>query len=91
MKDLVAVVKATHSSPRVGKSGPSCYGKGNLGKGVTSQNKGKNPQAGQRVKDTNRQYQCWQCGKVGHSIRECISLKDKGLSERGSVGAAHRN
>ena len=48
MKDLVAVVKATHSSPRVGKSGPSYYVKGNSGKGVTSQNKGQNPQAGQR-------------------------------------------
>ena len=54
VKDLVAVVKATHSSPRMGKSGPSYYGKGTSGKGVTSQNKGKNPQAGQRVKDTNK-------------------------------------
>ena len=39
MKDLVAVVKATYSSPRVGKSGPSYYGKGNSGKGVTSKTK----------------------------------------------------
>ena len=91
VKDLVAVVKATHSSQRVGKSGPSYYGKGISGKGVTSQNKGKNPQAGQRVKDTNKQYQCWQCGEVGHLRRECPSLKDKGLSQRGSLGAAHRD
>ena len=55
VKDLVAVVKATHSSPRVGKSGPSSYGKGTSGKKVTFQNKGKNPQVGQRVKDTNKQ------------------------------------
>ena len=89
--DLVAVVKATHSSPRVWKSGPSCYEKGTSGKGVASQNKGKNPQVGQRVKDTNKQYQCWQCGEVGHLNRECPSLKGKGLSQGGSAGAAHRD
>ena len=91
MKDLVAVVKATHSSPRVGKSGPSYNGKGNSGKGITSQNRGQGPQAGQRGKDTSKQYQCWQCGVVGHLRRECPSLKDKGLSQRGSAGAAHRD
>ena len=58
VKDLVAVVKDTRSSPRVSKNGPSYYGKGNSGKGVTSQNRGQNPQAGQRGKDTNKQYQC---------------------------------
>ena len=58
VKDLVAVVKAIHSSPRVGKSGPSYNGKGNLGKGITSQNRGQHPQAGQRGDDTNKQYQC---------------------------------
>ena len=83
VKDLVTVVKATHSSPRVGKNGPSCYGKGTSGKGVTSQNKGKNPQAGQRVKDTDKQYQCWQCGEVGHLRRECPSLKAKGCLKGG--------
>ena len=46
VKDLVAVVKATHFSPRMGKGGPYCYRKGTSGKEVTSQNKGKNPQAG---------------------------------------------
>ena len=40
VKDLVAVVKATHTSPRVGKSGSSYNGKGNPGKGNTSQNRG---------------------------------------------------
>ena len=91
VKDLVAVVKATHSSPRVGKSRPSYNGKGNSGKGITSQNRGQHSQAGQRGKDTSKQYQCWQCGEVGHLRRECPSLKDKGLSQRGSVGAAHRD
>ena len=91
VKDLVAVVKATHSSSRVGKSGPSYTGKGNSDKGITSQNGGQHSQAGQRGKDTSKQYQCWQCGEVGHLRRECLSLKDKGLSQRGSVGAAHRD
>ena len=92
VKDLVAVVKATQYPPRMGKSG-SYHGKrtsGN-GNGVTSQNKNKHPQAGQRARETNKQYQCWQCGEVGHLKRECPSLKDKGLSQRGSVGAAHRD
>ena len=84
VKDLVAVVKATHTSSR-GKNG-SYNGKGNPNKGNT-QNRG---QQGQRGKDTVKQYQCWQCGEVGHLRRECPSLKEKGLSPRGSAGAAHR-
>ena len=91
MKDLVAVVKATHTSPRVGKNGSSYTGKGNSGKGNISQNRGQYTQAGQRGKDRSKQYQCWQCGEVGHLRRECPSLKDKGLSQRGSAGAAHRD
>ena len=84
VKDLVAVVKVTHTSSR-GKNG-SYNGKGNPNKGNT-QSRG---QQGQRGKDTVKQYQCWQCGEVGHLRRECPSLKEKGLSPRGSVGAAHR-
>ena len=91
VRDLVAVVKATQSSPRMGKSGPSYNGKGNSGKGITSQNRGQHSQVGKRGKDTSKQYQCWQCGEVGHLKRECPSLKDKGLSQRGSAGAAHRD
>ena len=60
MKDLVAVVKATHTSPRVDKNGSS-YNKGNSGKGNTSQSRGQYTQAGQRGKDMGKQYQCWQC------------------------------
>ena len=87
VKDLVAVVKATHASSRVGKNGTSYNGKGNPNKGNTSQNRGQ----GQRGKDTVKQYQCWQCGEVGHLRRQCPSLKEKGLSPRGSAGAAHRD
>ena len=90
MKDLVAVLKATHTSPRVGKNGSS-YNKGNSGKGNTFHNRGQSTQVGQKGQDVNKQYQCWQCGEVGHLRRECPSLKDKGLSQRGSVGAAHRD
>ena len=51
VKDLVAVVKATHSSPRVGKSGPSYDGKGgNSGKEITSQSRGQHPQASKEGK-----------------------------------------
>ena len=84
MKDLVAVVKATHTSSR-GKNGPY-NGKGSPNKGSTLSR----GQQGQRGKDTVRQYQCWQCGEVGYLRRECPSLKEKGLSPRGSAGAAHR-
>ena len=85
VKDLVAVVKATHTSSRVGKNG-TYNGKGNPNNGNTSQNRGQ----GQRGKDTVKSYQCWQCGEVGHLRRECPSLKEKGLSPRGNVGAAQR-
>ena len=85
VKDLVAVVKATHTSSR-GKNG-SYNGKGNPNQGNT-QSRGKQ---GQRGKDTVKQYQCWQCGEVGHLRRECPALKEKGLSPRGSAEAAHRD
>ena len=55
MKDLVAVVKATHTSPRVAKNGSS-YSKGSSGKGNTSQSRGQYTQAGERGKDTTKQY-----------------------------------
>ena len=50
MKDLVAVVKATHTSPRVGKNGSFYTGKGNSGNGNTSQNRGQYTQAGREGK-----------------------------------------
>ena len=80
VRDLVAVVKATHTSSR-GKNGTSYTynGKGNPTKGNTSQQRGQ----GQRGKDTIKSYQCWQCGEVGHLRMECPALKDKGLSPRG--------
>ena len=87
VKDLVAVVKATHTSLRVGKNGTSYNGKGNPNKGNTSQIRGQ----GQRGKDTVIQHQCWQCGETGHLRRECPSLKEKGLSPKGSTGAGHRD
>ena len=90
MKDLVAVVKATHTSLGAGKNGSS-YSKGNSSKGNTSQHRDQYTQAGQRGKNVSKQYQCWQCGEVGHLRRECPSLKDKGLSQRGSVGATNRD
>ena len=82
MKDLVAEVKATHTSPRVGKNGSS-YSKENSGKGNTYQSRGQYTQAGQRGKDMSKQYQCWQCGEVGHLRRECPSLKrQRAVSKR---------
>ena len=50
MKDLVAVVKATHTSPRVGKNGSFYTGKGNSGNRNTSQNRGQYTQAGREGK-----------------------------------------
>ena len=82
VKDFVAVVKATHTSPRVRKNGSSYNGKGNAGMGNTSQKRGKYTQ-GQRGKDTSKQYQCWQCGEVGHLRRECPSLKENGCLQGG--------
>ena len=86
VRDLVAVVKATHTSSK-GKNGTSYNGKGNPNKGNTFQNRGQ----GQKGKDTVKYYQCWQCGEVGHLRRECPALKEKGLSPRESAGAAHRD
>ena len=43
VRDLVAVVKATQSSPSMGKSGPSYNGRGNSSKGSTSQNRSQHP------------------------------------------------
>ena len=87
VKDLVAVVKATHTSSSRGKNGTSYNGKGNPNKGNTFQHRGQ----GQKGKDTVKTYQCWQCGEVGHLRRECPALKEKGQSPRGSAGAAHRD
>ena len=43
----------------------------------------RNSQQGQGVNRTNKQYQCWQCGEVGHLKGDCPTLKGKGLSQRG--------
>ena len=84
VKDLMAVVKATHTSSRVVKNGSSYSGKGNPSKGNTSQNRGQ----GQRVKDAVKQYQCWQCSEVGHLRRECPSLKEKRAVTKGECGSS---
>ena len=73
VKDLVAVVKANHTSSRVGKNGTSYNGKGNPNKGNISQNRGQ----GQRGKDTVKSYQCWQCGEVGLLRRGMSFFKRK--------------
>ena len=64
MKDLVAVVKATHTSPRVGKNGSS-YSEGNSGKGNTSQSRGQYTQAGQRGKDTGNNTNAGSVERLG--------------------------
>ena len=82
VKDLVAVVKATHTSSRVGKNGASYNGKGNPNKGNTPP---RIEAKGKEGKTLSSSYQCWQCDEVGHLRRECPSLKEKGLSPRGSM------
>ena len=53
--------------------------------GASPQSKSRNPQQGQGANRTNKQYQCWQCGEVGHLKRDCPTLKEKGLSQGGSA------
>ena len=72
VKDLVAVVKATHTSSRVGKNGSSYNGKGNPNKGNT-QNRG---QQGQSRKDTVKQYQCWQGCHQGGVQEQPTGIKE---------------
>ena len=51
--------------------------------GASSPSKSRNPQQGQGVNRTNKQYQCWQCGDVGHLKRDCPTLKRKRAVSRG--------
>ena len=51
--------------------------------GATPQSKSRNPQQGQGANRINKQYQCWQCGEMGHLKRDCPTLKGKGLSHVG--------
>ena len=96
VKDLVSVVRAAQTS-RVARAGAPSYGKRTTGVGGGgSWKKGQpsqlgaptqpnkiNPQAGQGNNRVDKQYQCWQCGKVGHLKREYPALKEKGLSKGG--------
>ena len=53
--------------------------------GANPQSKSRNPQQGQGANRANKQYQCWQCGEVGHLRWNCPTLKGKGFSQGGSV------
>ena len=97
LKDLVSMVRATQTS-RVARAGAPSYGKRTTGVGgggswkkgqpsqlgATPQPNKRNPQAGKGNKRVDKQYQCWQCGEVGHLKRECPALKEKELSQGGT-------
>ena len=98
VKDLVSMVRATQTA-RVARAGTPSYGKSTTGvgggdswkkgqpsqSGATPQSNKRNPQAGQGNNRVDKQYQCLQCGEVGHLKRECPTLKEKGLSQGGST------
>ena len=96
VKNLVSAVKATRVSSRGANTtgGPGCkpntHGEEVQGAEVCLgrptleplPSLGRNPQLTQGAGPT---FRCWQCGEVGHYRRECPTLKDKGLFNRGML------
>ena len=77
-------MRETYGKRTTGAGGGGCRRKGQPSQsGATSKPKSRNPQTGQGAKGTDKQYQCWQCGEVGHLKRDCPTLKGKGLSQVG--------
>ena len=94
VKDLVSAVKSTRASSRGAITGGArmptqpawrggSRGRGSLG--TTPQSRTRDPQLSQGTGPT---YKCWQCGKVGHIRRECPTLKEKGLFQKGNASTA---
>ena len=94
VKNLVSAVKSTRASSRGATTGgsripsQSAWRGGSRGRGplgTPPQSRTRDPQLSQEAGPT---YKCWQCGKVGHIKRDCPTLKEKGLFQKGNASTA---
>ena len=94
VKNLVSAVKSTRASSRGATTGgarmptQSTWRGGSRGRGplgTIPQSRARDPQVTQGAGPT---YKCWQCGKLGHIKRECPTLKEQGLFQKGNASTA---
>ena len=96
VKNLVSIVKSTQSSSNGARPGgfgrhpQSSWRGGSRGRGLSAQThsqatlqpRARNPQQEQ---EAGRTFKCWHCGEVGHLKCECLTLKERGLFQRGNA------
>ena len=94
VKNFVSAVKSTRASSRGATTGgarmptQSTWRGRSRGRGplrTTPQPRARDPQVTQGAGPT---YKCWQCGKLGHIKRECPTLKEQGLFQKGNASTA---
>ena len=92
VKNLVSAVKATRATSRGATTGgarvsQTSWRGGSRGNPLrtTPQPRARDPQVSQGA---GPNYRCWQCGKLGHIKRECPTLKDQGLFQKGNTSTA---
>ena len=93
VKNLVSAVKSTRASSRGAttagtRMSQTTWRGGSRGRGplrTTPQPRTRDPQVAQGAGPT---YRCWQCGKLGHIKRECPTLKEQGLFQKGNASTA---
>ena len=94
VKNLVSAVKSTRVSSRGATTGgtrmptQSTWRGGSRGRGplrTTHQSRPRDPQVTQGA---GPNYKCWQCGKWGHIKRDCPTLKNSGMFQKGNASTA---
>ena len=97
VKSLVSAVKSTRASSRGATTGGTrmpthtTWRGGSRGRGplrTTPQPRARDPQLTLGAGPT---YKCWQCGKMGHIKRECPTLKEQGLFQKGNASTAQES
>ena len=92
VKTLVSAVKATRpisrgATTREARISQTSWRGGSRGNslGTTPQLRARDPQV---PHGAGPHYRCWQCGKMGHIKRECPTLKEQGLFQKGNASTA---